>query len=411
MYTASPISSNKAMVDSFGRQRVSNPFTIFDSKQISDNQPLFWDEQEVSGSGTSSVYNSNRASTTMSVAANTAGHRVRQTYRRFNYQPGKSQKIDMTAIFHETPSGIRKALGQFDDNNGIYFENDGGTFSVCIRSNATGSAVDTKIPQSSWNVDKMNGNGPSGVFLDTEKSQIYSFDYEWLAVGSVRFFIFIDAIPYLIHIQNHANKLDVVYMSTPNNPLRYEIENSGTGPESSFELICSAIASEGGQDIVGISTAISRGSTVFTSAATNGVIYPLLSIRLKDSHLGTQIDLDGISVINTTNGINSEILVICNPTIAGTDAASWVPISNSSIEYDISRDSTNLLTGGEQIYQTYLPAGGFLSGDKNVESVFRSVRKLGVSITGVKDEIVLAARKLDGNAGTYYGGINFTELS
>ena len=38
-------------IDSFGRWRVSNPETLFDSKQIFDNQPLFWDDQEETGTG------------------------------------------------------------------------------------------------------------------------------------------------------------------------------------------------------------------------------------------------------------------------------------------------------------------------------------------------------------------------
>ena len=40
-------------IDAFGRSRTSSPETIFESKQIFDNQPLFWDDQEVSGGGTS----------------------------------------------------------------------------------------------------------------------------------------------------------------------------------------------------------------------------------------------------------------------------------------------------------------------------------------------------------------------
>ena len=35
---------NSPSVDAFGRFRVSAPDTLFDSKQIFDNQPLFWDE-------------------------------------------------------------------------------------------------------------------------------------------------------------------------------------------------------------------------------------------------------------------------------------------------------------------------------------------------------------------------------
>lgn len=46
--------ANSAIHDAFGRLRVGNPYTIFDSKQIVDKDPLRWDDQETSGSGTSS---------------------------------------------------------------------------------------------------------------------------------------------------------------------------------------------------------------------------------------------------------------------------------------------------------------------------------------------------------------------
>lgn len=55
--------------DAFGRFRMSSPTTLFDSKQIIDNQPLFWDDQEESGSGTSSTYTKARASSTIAKGA------------------------------------------------------------------------------------------------------------------------------------------------------------------------------------------------------------------------------------------------------------------------------------------------------------------------------------------------------
>lgn len=88
--------SDSPSIDAFGRWRVSNPVTIFDSKQIYDTGLLFWDDQEVSGAGTSSVHSVDKAATTISVSATTAGKRVRQTFRRFNYEPGKSQQVLMT---------------------------------------------------------------------------------------------------------------------------------------------------------------------------------------------------------------------------------------------------------------------------------------------------------------------------
>lgn len=82
--------SDSQSLDAFGRIRTSSPYTLFDSKQLFDNQPLFWDDSEVSGGSTTSSHSTATASTTIGVGATTAGKRVRQTFMSFNYQPGKS---------------------------------------------------------------------------------------------------------------------------------------------------------------------------------------------------------------------------------------------------------------------------------------------------------------------------------
>ncbi len=133
--------------DAFRRLRGANPETIFDSKQIFDNQPLFWDDQEVSGSGTSSTHNANQASTTLSVSASTAGRRIRQTFQSFNYQPGKALAIIMTGVLGSGGSGLTSRIGYGDDKNGVFLESINGINYCNIRSFTTGAAVNDRFPQ------------------------------------------------------------------------------------------------------------------------------------------------------------------------------------------------------------------------------------------------------------------------
>ena len=144
-------------LDAFGRERVSNPQTVFDNKQLGDTQALVWDDTEVSGGSTSTTYSATKASTTIAVAGTTAGKRVRQTYQRFNYQPGKSQQIMMTGTFvdQSTLTGITAEIGLYDENNGVFFSYEEGTMKAVVRSNVTASPVDTKVSQSEWNTDRM----------------------------------------------------------------------------------------------------------------------------------------------------------------------------------------------------------------------------------------------------------------
>ena len=117
-----------ASVDAFGRWRTSCPFTLFDSKQVFDNQPLFWDESLEAGAGITSSHSTDEAATTITSTLNTAGTFTRQTFMTFNYQPGKSQQILMTGVLDNSGggTGVERRIGQFDDNNGIFFEDDAG---------------------------------------------------------------------------------------------------------------------------------------------------------------------------------------------------------------------------------------------------------------------------------------------
>ena len=403
--TPMPITfGNPLASDAFGRQRTSTPTTLFDSKQLFDNLPLFWDDQEVSGSGTSSVHSSDRASSIMSVSDSTAGKRVRQTFQRFNYQPGKSQLILQTAnLAGVLGTGTQAAVGYFDDSNGVFWEYDSGVIYICVRSNTTGTPVTTRVPQSEWNGDKMDGTGPSGVTLDPTKSQILGTDFEWLGVGTVRFFFVVDEVFILAHEQHHANHAAGVYMSTPNLPLRYEIENDGTGNAASIEQICSTVISEGGLQPTGQFHYASTEGTK-RNFNTAGTLYPLVGLRLKAAAISEVVDLDYGSVSLTTND-DFEWLIVFNPTVTGTDGA-WSDRANSACQvYLNGADGTpDTATGGQIV------SGGYGQGNSSISSGLENDLKLGSAIDGSVDEAYLCVRPLGSNADVY-GGIGWRELS
>ena len=83
---------------------------------------------------------------------------------------------------------------------------------------------DTKYPQSTWNIDKMDGTGSSSNTLDISKMQMWYIDYTWYGAGSIRWG-FKDQrgeIKY-VHREPHANLLTEAYMRSGNLPARYEV--------------------------------------------------------------------------------------------------------------------------------------------------------------------------------------------
>ena len=392
-----------ASLDAFARQRVSNPTTIFDSKQLSDNLPEFWDDSQISGSGTSSVHSPNRASSIILVANLTAGRRIRQTFRRFNYQPGKSQLCIFTFVMGTAVSGVTRRCGLYDDNNGIFLQQTGAGMAVGVRSFVTGVAVNNTVLQAAWNIDKLDGTGASGITLDPTQSQIFFFDFEWLGVGSVRCGFFIGGVPYYCHRFDNANLNNSVYMSTPNLPLRYEIENDGTGADASFEHICSTVISEGGAQNTGLTRGLDRGTTSFVTGNDNN-FYPLIALRLKSNYLSSSVKPIDFSIICTSSSPYLWQLLL-NPTVSGT-ALSFTGITNDSIEADVSTTNATTLTGG-----TVLRSGVASQGNQggNAEGKISDDFFLGSDIAGNRDVLVLAVSRLAGAAETFYASLNYID--
>jgi hypothetical protein len=83
--------------------------------------------------------------------------------------------------------------------------------------------IDKKVPQSEWNLDTMDGDGPSGYELDLTKMQMFYIDYSWYGAGFIRFGLRgVDGIVTYCHkiVNNNVNA--EAYMRSGNLPARYE---------------------------------------------------------------------------------------------------------------------------------------------------------------------------------------------
>jgi len=86
--------------------------------------------------------------------------------------------------------------------------------------------IDTRIPQSSWNIDKLDGTGSSGYTLDLTKMQMFYLDYSWYGAGFVRWGIRAtngDII--YCHKQVNNNVNTEAYLRSGNLPARYEVNS------------------------------------------------------------------------------------------------------------------------------------------------------------------------------------------
>jgi hypothetical protein len=276
---------NPTNLDAFGRLRISNPYTLFDTRTRYFDHYQF--ASNVVGAGNVS-YDANSSTFLMSVT-NTSDSVKRQTYRNFIYQPGKSLLVLNTFCGTTPTSGLMQRVGYFDENNGVFLEVDGTTINLVIRSKSSGSLTHERVPQSSWNGDRLDGLGGStnlsGITLNVATTQIFWTDIEWLGVGSVRVGFVINGQFIVCHIFHHANQPGNVttYMTTASLPIRYEISSSGTS--GTLRQICSTVISEGGYSLTGEQKSV---STPFGSAVTlpnDDSFLPVISIRLRSDRI------------------------------------------------------------------------------------------------------------------------------
>ena len=375
--------------DSSGRQRVSEPKVILHSKQTFDGQPLLWSDAEVSGSGTTATYTSDRSGTVLAVGATTAGRRLRQSTNRINYVSGLSQRLMMGVVFDESGggAGITRCTGLYDDDNGMFVRDSEGTLQVVLRSSVTGSVVDDPIDQSSWNLDTMDGSGESGITLNLAAYHVVVFDFLWLGAGAVRIGFLIEGeVVYCHEFTDHSNVDGSPFMSSPNLPMRYEIENDGTGVASEMFHGCTSVLHEGREPAVGLTRLVQNTNVSLTGVS--GTRWMVLAARLgSGANMRSVVDLVNVSLGLRTNDTAVWSLVV-NPTIAGSPTFNAQAFSAVEIAQGAS---ANTATGGIEIM------GGLFTDTAGVSAAIDSELNLGAGADGTPSVVALCVTTLSGN--------------
>lgn len=382
--------------DAFGRLRTSTPLTFFDSQQRYKDNGYF--DTSITGGGSTS-YLINESSVALSIGTTNGDSVVRQSKRCFPYQSGKSLLTFNSFVFATAKVNLRQRIGSFNLTNGIFLELDGTVKNFVVRSYTSGSVVENRVPQSSWNIDKFDGTGPSGITLDLTKTHILYTDIEWLGVGTVRMGFVIDGLLYVCHKFNHANNITTVYMTTASLPIRIEITNIGnTASSSTMKQVCSSVMSEGGYERkVAQSVARAASSKSITTSFT-----PIVSIRLASDRLDAVILPSRYIAFPISTG-NFEVALIRNATLTST---SYDTTTFANVDFDIAATA---LSGGTIISNIYVASTNQSASAAN-NTEYNWDLQLGSTIAGVSDTITLAARTLSGTD-SMIGSLDFFDLT
>lgn len=346
--SSTSISFDDTATDAFGRLRVSNPFTLFDSNSRYGNNP---DWHRVSTGSAFFSYNSDEGLEQIEISsAGIAGRGIRRTLKYFPYQPGKSLLVLNTFVFAPAQANLTQRVGYYDDGNGLFVQLTD-TLSFVKRTNISGTATDIIVNQANWNVDKLNGSGPSGYTFDPTKAQIFWIDIEWLGVGTVRMGFVIDGKFIVCHKFDHANVVTGTYMRTATLPCTYELQATADVTATKLKAICSTVISEGGYELFGekYSASTSIASPV-TFAAAN-TYYPVVALALNMNNIGGVALVTNVSLVGLGNGkyYSWRLLKVLMSSIGG---GAWATSTDRIVRYNTTATS---VSGGTVV------ASGFTS--------------------------------------------------
>ena len=394
---------NNSSIDAFGRLRVSSPQTLFDSKHITNKLPHVFDEV-LSGSCTSNFIFNDSLVEMATISANSFV--IRQTFTHFNYQPGKSMQVFFTGLF-QPETNIIKRIGIFQGSSavpylpkdGIYLESSNDIVSFVV-AKGNGETHSLSASQAQWNIDKLDGTGPSGLTIDLTKAQIIALDYEWLGIGRVRCGFALKGQIFYVHEFDNFNTLTSPYMKSPDHPIRYEIRQTGPG-SGLLKHICSSVIVEGGEENIGTSIVaeLSSGISVDTT------LTPLLILRLNPNSVDLVAAIKNLNFYNTGN-TPIHYKLIMDPIVTGGTLTFKQVDGFTDVQFAAGSASLGL-SGGYELYGGYVPSGNAaVTTGLNIGNIGGELAKLGSKIDGSPVIFVIAGRAITGTASSIYTSAN-----
>lgn len=353
-------------IDAFSRVRTSDPGYRFDSQLTYQIDSDLWD---TSTSGDGSISHDATDRLAVVTCNDTAGTNIAilQSHYHAPYTPGRSQLALITFSFPDTiPTGGIRGVGYFDGSDfattpkGIYLREDSDGVSLNIASNTNNGSQE--VAQASWNIDPMDGTGPSGKTLDLTKTNILVIQLQALYVGSVTIGFDIDGTLWPVHKFNHANVAAEPYIEQASLPVCYFSTTTAEAGPCTVNAICASVISEGGANIADIE---GRNFTA-TAELSGSASGTLIVIRCKEQL--NSIDQDALTVPTFARVANEDagcwVELRYNATVtAGTfedvDAASVMEVSYAG---NTGTDPVVTAGTGRLIDRGYVPASNQSSG-------------------------------------------------
>lgn len=252
--------------------------------------------------------------------------------------------------------GTEVTIGNFDDEDGFAIGSiDGVPFVMKRRYNGPGNIETIRVFQDDWNVDKLDGTGPSGLTFDFMLGNVYELSWIYLGFGPITFSIFApdgSIIPF--HRIEYPNSESKTHISLPYLPVRTEIDNTGSGKQIEIKIgsLDAGIYDGGGCDVTRRYRGFNGATESVVPKTVTGTQY-LIAFKSADTLNGRKNKLSSLLNLLTfiTDGAQPVLIeMIFNPTVI--TPGTWTRVDGKSEELsetpvEWSIDTVFDLTTGE----------------------------------------------------------------
>ena len=341
MSFANSINSIFSNVDAFGNLATTQVTPII---QLQFPYVINTDAVNTTVTGSGAVSQSSPFAVVSTTAATNSSASV-ESKGNLHYRTGQGGLCMFTAIFTAGIAGSVQEVGLGGSVDGFFFGFNGASFGINKRSNS----ADGYIPQSSWNKDKMDGTGRSGMTLVPTNGNVYKIQYQWLGFGAINFYIenpdtgqFV-----IVHQIQYANNFTVTSVINPSMPLSFKASNTTNNTNIAIKVPSIACFVEGTLSNSGLLNSINNAKSATTQLN-------ILTIRVNATFGGIVnrkfvIPLF-LSIANTSNA-DATFKIILNTALGGSPSYTNISTNTSVVSYDTAGTT---ITGGRAIATYYL---------------------------------------------------------
>lgn len=288
-------------MSNFAGVTINNPVTGFGSLEVAERTSVVDVKsnygvsalRDITATANSGGVSNSNGEYNLSTGTTTASTATLDTAERGRYQPGAQAQAGIGFRTADvTWTGTAEARwGYFDANNGFGFGVDANGPFVFTRRGGT----DTDVAQANWNVDTLNGSGPSGLTLDLVDGNIFQIDFAWYGYGTIQFkVVTVDAngqqTTVKVHEFSPSNQTSVI---DPNLPVRAYVSNGDTTTDYDVYV--------GGRQfsVVGRFNPNRRvnGDRRLSLGSVGTTFVPLVSFRRKSAFESVSVKIEGIDLL------------------------------------------------------------------------------------------------------------------